>query len=151
MEEFMRTLPEPMQINLTFVFIFLLFVTLYWLLRKFFVEDYSRVIEERSDIIENAERKFSDAEILFIEKLEYIDAEIAKARKNANMLRDRLVADAVVEKDRVVFGARSNAKESVEKFDLKLAEDIDDEKKKVKPQIDTLVDSIVFKMLGRNI
>jgi len=151
MEEFMKTLPGPMQINQTFVLVFLLFITLYWLLRKFFVEDYSRVIEERNDIIEGAERKYSDAEVLFKEKLEYIEKEIAKARKNANSLRDRLVADAVAEKDRVVTGAKNSAKELVEKYELQLAKEIEEEKKKVEPYINNLANDIAQKMLGRKI
>lgn len=151
MEEFMKTLPAPMQINQTFILVFLLFITLYWLLRKFFVEDYSRVIDDRNDIIEGAERKHNDSEILFKEKLEYIDGEITKARKNANILRDRLVSDAVLEKDRVVLNAKSSAKELVEKYELKLMEEIATEKEKVGAQIESIANEIVTKLIGRNI
>ena len=109
MEAFMSTLPEPMQINGTFVFVLVTLIVLFLLVKKFYVDAYTNIMEKRHDIIDGAERKYMDVEVLYSEKMDYFEKELKKARANAGALRERLVAEARSEKEMIVTGARKQA------------------------------------------
>ena len=147
----MKTLPEPMQINVTFVIVFSVFITLFWILKKFYVDVYAKVIGERENIIDGAEKRYNDVETTYREKLDYFEEELSKARKNAYALRERFIGDAESEKMKIISRARLQTKESAEKKDAEISEIIDNEKKLMDSHINSLAENIAEKLLGRKL
>lgn len=151
MEAFMSTLPEPMQINGTFVFVLVTLIVLFLLVKKFYVDAYTNIMEKRHDIIDGAERKYMDVEVLYSEKMDYFEKELKKARANAGALRERLVAEARSEKEMIVTGARKQALDQKEKTVTELSEVMNTEKAAAANYVDNLAQQIAEQMLGRGV
>ena len=149
MEQFMLTLPAPMRINSTFLFVLAVFIVLFFLLKRFYVDSYAGVMEKRQDIIEGAERKLKDVEALYVEKLAFFEAELKNARMNANALRERLVGDARKERESIVASARISAKEQRERVDTEALELIETEKAAAGALVNNLARQIAESLVGR--
>ncbi|PJB77134.1 MAG: hypothetical protein CO090_09330 [Acidobacteria bacterium CG_4_9_14_3_um_filter_49_7] len=151
MEQFMLTLPEPMRINSTFLFVLVVFIVLVVLLKRFYVDSYAGVMEKRQDIIEGAERKLKDVEALYVEKLAFFEAELKNARMNANTLRERLVGDARKERESIVTRARSRVQEQKARMEKETLEVIEKEKAAAGVLVKSLAERIAESLVGRKI
>ncbi len=151
MEQFMLSLPEPMRINSTFLFVLAVFVILFFLLKRFYVDSYAGVMEKRQDIIEGAERKLKDVEALYVEKLAFFEAELRNARINANALRERLVGEARKERDSIVSHAREGIQKKKSKVEAEIRKEIDEEKASAAGLVDGLALRIAESLVGRKI
>lgn len=151
MDQFMSMLPEPMQLNSTFLYVMILFLLLFFLLRKFYVDRYAEVLYQREDLIEGAQRKFNDVEALYARKLEEIETQLKQARANANSLRDRLISEARSEKDQLVGRARSGAQEQRERAAGELAETVEEQKEILRTHVDELAQRIAVGLLNREL
>ena len=151
MEQFMLTLPEPMRINSTFLFVLVVFILLFILLKRFYVDSYSDVMEKRQDIIEGAERKLKDVEALYVEKLAFFELELKNARMNANALRERFVGDARKERDSIVSHARASTQEQKERMEKETLEVIELEKVAAGAYVNKLAEQIAESLVGRKI
>jgi len=151
MEQFMLTLPEPMRINSTFLFVLVVFILLVVLLKRFYVDSYAGVMEKRQDIIEGAERKLKDVEALYVEKLAFFEAELKNARMNANALRERLVGEARKERESIVTRARSRVQEQKAQMEKDTVEVIEKEKAAAGLLVNSLADQIAESLVGRKI
>ncbi len=151
MEQFMLTLPGPMRINSTFLFVLAVFIVLFVLLKRFYVDSYSDVMEKRQDIIEGAERKLKDVEALYVEKLAFFESELKNARMNANALRERLVGEALKERETVVSRARASAKEQKARMEKETMEVIETEKAAAGAFVNNLAEQIAESLVGRKI
>jgi F-type H+-transporting ATPase subunit b len=151
MEQFMLTLPEPMRINSTFLFVLVVFIVLVVLLKRFYVDSYAGVMEKRQDIIEGAERKLKDVEALYVEKLAFFEAELKNARMNANALRERLVGEARKERESIVTRARSRVQERKARMEKETMEVIEKEKAAAGLLVNSLAEQIAESLVGRKI
>ena len=151
MEQFMLTLPEPMRINSTFLFVLVVFIVLVVLLKRFYVDSYAGVMEKRQDIIEGAERKLKDVEALYVEKLAFFEAELKNARMNANTLRERQVGDARKERESIVTRARSRVQEQKARMEKETLEVIEKEKAAAGVLVKSLAERIAESLVGRKI
>lgn len=151
MEQFMLTLPEPMRINSTFLFVLIVFIILFVLLRRFYVDSYAGVMEKRQDIIEDAERKLKDVEALYVEKLDFFESELKTARINANALRERLVGDARKERESIVDHARASTQEQKSRMEKEIREVIETEKAAAGAFVNNLAEQIAESLVGRKI
>ncbi len=151
MDQFMSMLPEPMQLNSTFLYVLILFLLLFFLLRKFYVDRYAEVLYQREDFIEGAERKFSDVETLYARKLEEIERQLKQARANANSLRDRLISEARSEKDQLVSRARASSQEQRDRAADELAETVEEQKNMLRAHVDELAHQIAGRLLNREL
>jgi len=147
----MLTLPEPMRINSTFLFVLVVFIVLVVLLKRFYVDSYAGVMEKRQDIIEGAERKLKDVEALYVEKLAFFEAELKNARMNANTLRERLVGDARKERESIVTRARSRVQEQKARMEKETLEVIEKEKAAAGVLVKSLAERIAESLVGRKI
>ncbi len=151
MEQFMLSLPGPMRINSTFLFVLIVFIVLFVLLKRFYVDSYSDVMEKRQDIIEGAERKLKDVEALYVEKLAFFESELKNARVNANALRERLVGEARREREVIVVHARSSAGEKKAQVEKEVLEIIEKEKVAAGAFVNNLAERIAESLVGRKI
>ena len=151
MEQFMLTLPEPMRINSTFLFVLVVFIVLVVLLKRFYVDSYAGIMEKRQDIIEGAERKLKDVEALYVEKLAFFEAELKNARINANALRERLVGEARKERESIVTRARSRVQEQKARMEKETMEVIEKEKAAAGVLVNSLAEQIAESLVGRKI
>jgi len=147
----MLTLPGPMRINSTFLFVLAVFIVLFVLLKRFYVDSYSDVMEKRQDIIEGAERKLKDVEALYVEKLAFFESELKNARMNANALRERLVGEALKERETVVSRARASAREQKARMEKETMEVIETEKAAAGAFVNNLAEQIAESLVGRKI
>lgn len=151
MDQFMSLLPEPMQLNGTFLYILLIFLLLFFLLKKFYVDRYAEVLYRREDIIEGAQRKYSDVETLYASKLEEIEKQLKQARANANSLRERLISEARGEKDQLVSRARSSAQEQRDRAADQVAQTVEEQKQVLRSHVDELAADIAARLLNREL
>ncbi|NOY22642.1 MAG: hypothetical protein GXO70_03900 [Acidobacteria bacterium] len=151
MEQFMLTLPEPMRINSTFLFVLAVFIVLFVLLKRFYVDSYEDVMEKRQDIIEGAERKLNDVEALYVEKLAFFESELKNARMNANALRERLVGEARKERESIVDHARAGTQEQKAHIEKETLEVIEKEKAAADTFVNDLAEQIAESLVGRKI
>ena len=149
MEQFMLSLPEPMRINSTFLFVLAVFIVLFFLLKRFYVDSYAGVMEKRQDIIEGAERKLKDVEALYVEKLAFFETELRNARINANALRERLVGEARKDRDLILKNARSGVQEKKAAVEQEIRQEVDAEKAVAAGMVDMLARRIAESLLGR--
>ncbi len=140
-----------MQLNSTFLYVMILFLLLFLLLRKFYVDRYAEVLYQREDLIEGAQRKFNDVEALYERKLEEIETQLKQARANANALRDRLISEARNEKDQLVGRARSGAQEQRERAAGELTETVEEQKEILRTHVDALAQQIASGLLNREL
>jgi len=151
MEQFMLTLPEPMRINSTFLFVLVVFIVLVVLLKRFYVDSYAGIMEKRQDIIEGAERKLKDVEALYVEKLAFFESELKSARMNANALRERLVGEARKERESIVTRARSRVQEQKARMEKETMGVIEKEKAAAGVLVNSLAEQIAESLVGRKI
>jgi len=151
MDQLMQTLPEPMQINGTFLYILVLFLCLFFILKKFYVESYAEVLERREDILEGAERKFHDVNTLFEEKTAHLEQELDRARANAAAVRERLVAEARAEREAMVSQARTLAQEQKAHREAELAEALNAEKQAAGGLVEELAARLSEQLVGRKL
>lgn len=151
MEQFMLTLPEPMRINSTFLFVLVMFILLVVLLKRFYVDSYAGVMEKRQDIIEGAERKLKDVEALYVEKLAFFESELKSARMNANALRERLVSEARKERESIVTRARASVQEQKAHMEKETLAVIETEKAAAGAFVNGLAEQIAESLVGRKI
>ncbi len=147
----MKTLPGPMQINESIVVIAILFLVLYFLLKKFYVKPYLSIIEEREGIIVGAENRFKEVEDYYREKMKQYEEEIKKARINANAVREKLINEAKKEREKIVNTAKMQTQEVIEKSHREIENSLQQELKKAENYIDTIAKMIVEKILGRKL
>lgn len=151
MEQFMLTLPEPMRINSTFLFVLAVFILLIVLLKRFYVDSYAGIMEKRQDIIEGAERKLKDVEALYVEKLAFFESELKNARMNANALRERLVSEARKERESIVTRARAGVQEQKARMEKETLAVIETEKTAAGAFVNGLAEQIAESLVGRKI
>ncbi len=147
----MKTLPGPMQINESLIIIAVIFIVLYFLLKKFYVKPYQFIIEERENKIKGAANRLKEVEDYYREKMTQYDEEIRKARINANALREKLIEEAKKERDHIVNTARLQAKEIVAKSSNEIEKSLKQELKEADKYVEQIAKIIVKKIIGRKL
>ncbi len=147
----MKTLPEPMQINETLIYIAVIFIVLYFILKKFYVNPFWNILSERERKIEGAENRFKEVEDYYREKMMQYEEEIRKARINANSLREKLIEEAKKEREAIVNTAKLNSRETVEKTENEIKKTLEEQLEEAKKYTETLSKLIAEKILGRKL
>lgn len=145
----MKTLPEPMQINESFLIIFILFIILYLILKKFYVKPYLLVMEEREEKIKGALNRLKEVENHFREKELQYEKELQEARKKALALREKLLEEGKEEREKIVSSAKEYSKDIIEKTGKELEEAYSKELKNAEKHVEHIAKLIVKKILGR--
>ena len=145
----MKTLPGPMQINDSFIIIAVLFLLLYFLLKRFYVKPYLFIIEEREDRISGAENRFKEVEDHYREKMGQYEEEIKKARINANVLREKIIEDAKREREKIVNTAQLQAQEIIVKSSQEIETSLKSELREAEKYVGSIAKIIVEKIIGR--
>jgi len=102
-----------LQIDLTFIVVFILIWILVIVLTKFFFKPLLEVRSKRKKILEENERAYKQALKDYEDHLHQIESSLKEARQESLLLKEKIVAEALEEKAQLVSEIQTEVKEKV--------------------------------------
>lgn len=142
-----------MQINLapdlSLLAIMGIFLLNYLIVRKFFLQPINEVLEARETETRSAERLYEESLQRFNEATAKTESELHAARKAAAQLRDRFRAEAAAHRQQVVEKTGTEARQIVTEADQALAAQIEEARRQIARDSDSLARTAAERILGR--
>jgi F-type H+-transporting ATPase subunit b len=142
-----------MQINLapdlSLLAIMVIFIINYWVVRKFFLEPVSRVLDERETDTKSAEKSYEEALARFNEATARTEAQLLTAKREAAQVRDRFRTEAGSYRQQLVEKTNVEARGFVAEADQKLGADVVAARARIGAEADALARLAAERILGR--
>ncbi len=144
-----------MQINLTpdpsLLAIMAIFLLNYLIVRRFFLQPITRVIEEREGEAKTAEGIYEDALARFNAATTEMETQLHGAKREAAQLRDRFRAEAGAHRAQVIERTQGEAKTIVQAAEGQLSADVEEARTKIQRESEQLARIAAERILGRPI
>lgn len=149
MEEILKSLPEPMQINETTLIVAVLFLVLMALLNSLIFKPLLAIMEERESKIRTGEEEYAKA-LKTVEESEaaYRDKVIGERRK-AQSERQNLLKETEKAREDMVAEAREKAQVMVRKASTDLETQVGDARAALKQDSEVVAKQIAAAVLSR--
>jgi F0F1-type ATP synthase membrane subunit b/b' len=142
-----------MQINLTpdpsVLAIMAIFLLNYFIVRRFFLQPITQVIEERESETKSAEGIYEDALARFNAATTEMETQLHAAKREAGQLRERFRAEAGAHRAQVVERTQGEAKEIVQAAEGRLSADVREARTKIERESEQLARIAAERILGR--
>ena len=142
-----------MQINLTpdpsVLAIMAIFLLNYFIVRRFFLQPITQVIEERESETKSAEGIYEDALARFNAATSEMETQLHAAKREAGQLRERFRAEAGAHRAQVVERTQGEAKEIVQSAEGRLSADVREARAKIERESEQLARIAAERILGR--
>ena len=142
-----------MQISLTpdysLLAIMVIFILTYLVVRRFFLDPVSRVMEEREHETRSAEELYEQALNRFNEATAQTEAQLHAARRSAAQLREKNRAEAAAHRAEVVAKTQDEARQVVGEAETKLDADVKQARDLIVRDSETLARVAAERILGR--
>ncbi len=131
--------------------IMVIFIMTYMVVRKFFLEPISNVLDERERETKTAEQLFEDAMARFSEATAHIEERLHIAKRDASQRRDQLRNEASAHRATVIERTTTEAKKLVADAEAKLTQDVTVAREKIKSESEALARLAAERILGRSV
>lgn len=142
-----------MQINLTpdpsVLAIMAIFLLNYFIVRRFFLQPITQVIEERESETKSAEGIYEDALARFNAATSEMETQLHAAKREAGQLRERFRAEAGAHRAQVVERTQGEAREIVQSAEGRLSADVSEARAKIERESEQLARIAAERILGR--
>ena len=143
--------PPLIDIDLTVVIQFIIFLALLILLSKLVFKPFLEILKERNENIEGAREKATVLDAEADEKLESYEEQIKAARKEAAAVRGQFREDGEVKASEILNGARAKTDAKITAARKKTAQSVKTAGEALQKQADQVAKSIASKLLGREV
>lgn len=143
--------PPLIDIDLTVVIQFIIFLVLLILLTKLVFKPFLEIMKERSENIEGAREKATVLDAEAEEKLESYDEQIKSARKEAANVRGKFRDEGEAQAKEILGGARAKTDAKISAARQKTEKSVKAAQVALQKQADGIAKSIASKLLGREV
>jgi len=144
---------KRMQINLvpdlSLFAVLAIFMVTYFVVSHFLIGPINGVLEARETEARTAHDVYERSLADFNKKTAEIEEQFHVARREASQLRERFRADAATHRAKLIEGTSADAKRLVAEADERLRRDVDEVRKKIIPQSESLARLAAERILGR--
>ncbi|MGQ9800078.1 MAG: ATP synthase F0 subunit B [Candidatus Saccharicenans sp.] len=127
-----------LEVNLTFVIVFILVWILVVVLGRVFFKPYLDIREKRRKILEENENTYKHAMREYESHLEKIETSLKEARLEAQLMREKVIAEALQEKARLVSEIQTEVKGQV----AAARDELNVQTEKLKTELDQKVEEL---------
>jgi F0F1-type ATP synthase membrane subunit b/b' len=142
-----------MQINLapdlSLLAIMVIFILNYLIVRKFFLQPISDVLDARELETKSAEKLYEDALARFNEATAQTEAQLHAAKREAAQVRDKFRGEAGAYRQQVVEQTNAEARSYIGEADQKLSQDVDVAREQIVRDSEQLARLAAERILGR--
>jgi len=142
-----------MQINLTpdpsLLAIMVIFILNYLIVRRFFLQPVSRVMEEREQDTRSAEERYEQELGRFNEATARMEAQLHAAKRAAAQVREQHRAEAATHRNAVVAQTHEKAQQIVGESEEKLRSDVTTARESIVRDSEALARLAAERILGR--
>jgi len=131
-----------LQIDLTFVFVFVSLWILVLILTRFFFKPYLKIREKRKKIIEQNERAHDQAVKEYEDHLSRIENSLKQARQESELIREKIVSGALKEKTELIDEIQTECRGQVEEARKALQDQVE----KLKGELDLKAEDLAKKL-----
>lgn len=136
-----------LQIDLTFVAVFVLVWILIMVLGRVFFKPYLNMREKRRKILEDNARAYKQAMKEYEDHLNRIEISLKEARQESQQIRERVISEAINEKSRLVAEIQTEVKEQISTARNELAQQTEKLKEELGQKIEKLARQLEEKIL----
>ncbi len=127
-----------LQVDLTFVAVFVLVWVLVIVLNRVFFKPYLNLRDKRRKILEENEKTYRQAMRDYEGHLQQVESGLKEARLEAQLLREKIVSEALNEKSRLVAEIQAEVKQQV----AAAREELDRQTEKLKDELGREVEGL---------
>lgn len=142
-----------MQINLapdlSLLAIMVIFMLNYLIVRKFFLQPISEVLDARETETKSAEKLYEEALARFSEATAQTEAQLQAAKREAAQVRERFRGEAGAYRQQVVEQTNTEARAQLGEADKKLSQDVSVAREQIVRDSDQLARLAAERILGR--
>lgn len=135
--------------NLSLLAIMGIFLLNYVVVRKFFLQPISEVLDAREHETKSAESLYEDALARFNEATTQMEAQLHTAKRDAALLRDQFRGEAGAHRQALVDQTSAKAKDIVAAADARLEQDVVVAREKITTESESLARLAAERILGR--
>ena len=143
--------PPLIDIDLTVVIQFIIFLVLLILLSKLVFKPFLEIMKERSENIEGARDKATVLDSEADEKFASYEEQIKTARKEAAAVRGKFREEGEVKANEILNGARAKTEAKITAARKKTQQSVTTAQAALQQQADEVAKSIATKLLGREV
>ncbi len=143
--------PPLIDIDLTVVIQFIIFLVLLILLTKLVFKPFLEIMRERSENIEGAREKATVLDSEADEKLSSYEEQVKSARKDAAEVRGKYRDEGEAKAKEILSGARAKTDAKISAAREKTEQSVKAAQSALKKQADEVAKSIASKLLGREV
>jgi F-type H+-transporting ATPase subunit b len=140
-----------MDIDLTVVIQFALFLILFVVANKFMFQPYLKLRERRKDGIDGARAEATRMTAQADAKLADYEKQLAVARDRANEEGRKVRAAAAAHEREVTDAARATSQKAINDAQAKMKAETEEARAQLMPQADVIAKAIASKLLGREV
>lgn len=140
-----------MDIDLTVVIQFALFLILFVVANKFMFQPYLKLRERRKDGIDGARAEATRMTAQADAKLADYEKQLAVARDRANEEGRKVRAAAAAHEREVTDAARATSQKAINEAQAKMKAETEEARAQLMPQADIIAKAIASKLLGREV
>ena len=142
-----------MQINLapdlSLLAIMVIFILNYMVVRRFFLQPISEVLDARETESRTAEKLYEEALARFSEATAQTEAQLHVAKREAAQLREQYRAEAAAYRQQVVDRTNAEARQVIAEADQKLGRDVETARVTIVRDSESLARLAAERILGR--
>ena len=140
-----------LNLNLTFFFQLVMFLTFLWVLSKFLFKPIIQTFDERIEKTEGSVKKAKELEEQLKIGVDEYEERLNKARVEASAIKEGLKKEGIDEEKNILQQISQKTKEEIEERKVGINKEIQQVKTDIDSQADEISRKIVEKVLGRRI
>ncbi|HEX7418531.1 MAG TPA: ATP synthase F0 subunit B [Thermoanaerobaculia bacterium] len=135
--------------DLSLLAIIAIFIVNYLIVRKFFFQPISQIIEERETESRTAEKLYEEAMSRFNDATAKMETQLHIAKREAASVRDRFRSEAGTHRNQVLERTQGEARKVVAEAEKKLTTDVNVAREKIARESESLARLAAERILGR--
>ncbi|NPV83290.1 MAG: ATP synthase F0 subunit B [Candidatus Aminicenantes bacterium] len=136
-----------LQVDLTFIAVFVLVWVLVIVLGRVFFKPYLNMRERRRNILEENERTYRQAMKDYESHLQQVESGLKEARQESQLLREKIVSGAMDEKARLLADIQAEVKQQVAAARVELSQQTEKLKDELGREVEGLARQLEEKIL----
>ena len=137
-----------LEIDLNFIIVFVIIWALVIVLTRVFFKPYLDVREQRKKILEENQKAHELALKEYQDQLGQIEASLKEAKKKSQLIKEKVITEAVNEKARLISEIQAEIKEQVTTAREELGHQTDKLKAELREKVEVLAEQLEEKLIN---
>ena len=135
--------------DLSLLAIMVIFIMNYLIVRRFFLQPISEILDARETETRSAEKVYEDALARFAEATAQTEAQLHAAKREAAQVRDRFRGEASAYRQQVIDKTNAESRQLIGEADERLSRDVVAAREKIVRESESLAHLAAERILGR--